>query len=252
VILFQDAVERVSDLEVITRQDVLDAQAKFNDQLSALQTLLLQGQITWDAYISKSTEAKQVVDDLTKAFNLQGTAMGRAIDTAKELGIVTKDDLTAATQKAAQMQADLLTLLNKGQISANVYNQALSAINNELSKLSAFQAGVPFTTISPTGEVSTETPTFSVNLLPRQAGGPVLPGQAYLVGERGPEIFIPNVSGEILPGVGRTPINISVNLVVQGGSMDLHNDAWLREIARRMARHIETEIKELERRRAVL
>lgn len=33
----------------------------------------------------------------------------------------------------------------------------------------------------------------------RQHGGPVTAGRAYLVGERGPEPFIPNVSGTILP-----------------------------------------------------
>lgn len=33
---------------------------------------------------------------------------------------------------------------------------------------------------------------------PRAAGGPVLPGQMYLVGERGPELFKPDVAGNIV------------------------------------------------------
>jgi hypothetical protein len=33
----------------------------------------------------------------------------------------------------------------------------------------------------------------------RAAGGPVSPGQAYLTGERGPELFVPRVPGNIVP-----------------------------------------------------
>lgn len=44
----------------------------------------------------------------------------------------------------------------------------------------------------------------------RQLGGPVQPGRSFLVGEQGPELFVPKVSGEIVPndnlrrGVGQT------------------------------------------------
>ncbi|XAI95609.1 hypothetical protein [Nostoc phage Nsp-JY21] len=37
----------------------------------------------------------------------------------------------------------------------------------------------------------------------REAGGPVQAGKAYLVGEKRPELFVPGVSGTILPDVGR-------------------------------------------------
>jgi hypothetical protein len=36
-------------------------------------------------------------------------------------------------------------------------------------------------------------------LIPHAAGGSVSPGQAYLVGERGPEVFLPSTSGTIVP-----------------------------------------------------
>src|SRR5215211_1171904 len=38
----------------------------------------------------------------------------------------------------------------------------------------------------------------------RQGGGPVSPGKAFLVGERGPELFVPNTVGMISPGGGVT------------------------------------------------
>lgn len=37
---------------------------------------------------------------------------------------------------------------------------------------------------------------------PRALGGPVMPGGAYLVGERGPEMFVPNQAGNIMAGGG--------------------------------------------------
>lgn len=47
----------------------------------------------------------------------------------------------------------------------------------------------------------------------RATGGPVSPGQAYLVGERGPEVFVPTASGRIETGAARggATINVTVN-----------------------------------------
>uniref|UniRef100_UPI000834F4EB phage tail tape measure protein n=1 Tax=Caulobacter sp. CCH9-E1 TaxID=1768768 RepID=UPI000834F4EB len=48
----------------------------------------------------------------------------------------------------------------------------------------------------------------------RADGGPVLPGGAYLVGERGPEVFRPASAGSIEP-VGSGGVSVTIN--VQGG-----------------------------------
>ena len=37
------------------------------------------------------------------------------------------------------------------------------------------------------------------NLFPKAIGGPVQANRGYLVGERGPEMFVPNASGSIIP-----------------------------------------------------
>ncbi|MHB9880064.1 tail tape measure protein [Pacificimonas sp. ICDLI1SI03] len=49
----------------------------------------------------------------------------------------------------------------------------------------------------------------------RATGGPVSPGQAYVVGERGPELFVPTASGRVETGGGaapRGPVTINVNV----------------------------------------
>lgn len=48
----------------------------------------------------------------------------------------------------------------------------------------------------------------------RATGGPVSPGRAYLVGERGPEMFVPTASGMVAPtggGVREVRVSIAIN-----------------------------------------
>ena len=46
----------------------------------------------------------------------------------------------------------------------------------------------------------------------RANGGPVTAGGAYLVGERGPEMFVPNSSGSINMGMSAPPVTIHINM----------------------------------------
>jgi hypothetical protein len=50
---------------------------------------------------------------------------------------------------------------------------------------------------------------------PRAMGGPVSPGKAYLVGERGPELFIPSAAGKVASNQNS----------MGGGGMTVHIDA---------------------------
>ena len=51
----------------------------------------------------------------------------------------------------------------------------------------------------------------------RAAGGPVSAGSSYLVGERGPELFTPSRSGNIVPNNAMGSVgNITVNVDASG------------------------------------
>ena len=54
----------------------------------------------------------------------------------------------------------------------------------------------------------------------RATGGNVAPGSAYLVGERGPELFIPTSAGRIDNGSGGSgrDVRVSINLNAPAGS----------------------------------
>lgn len=65
------------------------------------------------------------------------------------------------------------------------------------------------------------TPPRHKNPNARAAGGPVSPGAAYLVGEKGPELFVPQRSGTIvpntaMPGGVMTPVQNVIQLTVSG------------------------------------
>lgn len=58
-------------------------------------------------------------------------------------------------------------------------------------------------------------------LIPRANGGPVGAGQRYMVGERGPELFVPRSSGTIVPNdaLGGSA-NVTVNVDASGSSVE--------------------------------
>jgi phage-related minor tail protein len=53
----------------------------------------------------------------------------------------------------------------------------------------------------------------------RATGGPVAPGRAYVVGERGPELFVPHASGQVMatPAVGGRDVRVSVTINAPAG-----------------------------------
>lgn len=61
------------------------------------------------------------------------------------------------------------------------------------------------------------------SLLGRASGGPVANGQPYIVGERGPELFVPGASGNIVPNhaMGGITVAPTYNIDARGATADL-------------------------------
>lgn len=55
----------------------------------------------------------------------------------------------------------------------------------------------------------------------RRFGGPVYPGMTYMVGEAGPELFVPDFKGQIVPLMDRT--NFQLGLPYANGSTNVNN-----------------------------
>ena len=69
----------------------------------------------------------------------------------------------------------------------------------------------------------------------RATGGPVSAGSAYVVGERGPEMFVPTAAGRIEPpGSGRGAVNVTVKVAAARDA----SPAIMRQTGAQLARAI--------------
>lgn len=74
----------------------------------------------------------------------------------------------------------------------------------------------------------------------RATGGPVAPGQAYVVGEKGPELFVPTSSGRIeAGGRGRGPVSVTVNVAAPREARPEFMAQTGRQVARDVRRALE-------------
>lgn len=76
----------------------------------------------------------------------------------------------------------------------------------------------------------------------RATGGPVSPGRAYVVGERGPELFVPTSSGQIAVGnAAQRDVKISITVKASGGGTA---PEMLQRSARQVGRAVRAALRE--------
>ncbi|KQN19384.1 tail tape measure protein [Sphingomonas sp. Leaf33] len=77
----------------------------------------------------------------------------------------------------------------------------------------------------------------------RATGGPVSPGAAYVVGERGPELFVPTSSGRVLADAGARSgpardVRVAITIAAPAGSGGGDAPAMLARSGRQVARAV--------------
>src|SRR5437879_4012857 len=73
-------------------------------------------------------------------------------------------------------------------------------------------------------------------------GGDVTPGQAYVVGEKRPELFVPNAAGRIYRSVNMRGLSFAPQVDALDG---VSVDRVLREHAQVFARHVENHMRKM-------
>jgi TP901 family phage tail tape measure protein len=136
------------------------------------------------ALLDKNTQkAKEFADVMQNVASAGMSAMQGMIDDIWDNGF------SNLFENVTRGFSDMLSEMARSYIQSQVFNVFSGVLNNAL--------GIPA----------------------RAMGGPVSGGQPYLVGERGPELFVPSSSGRVEPNSslgGTTNIYITVNLT--GGS----------------------------------
>jgi hypothetical protein len=202
-----------------------DAAAKTLESVSKLS----QGYV---AGISALTELnRQQAQQRVLAEGIAGT-IGQTMTSAFQALIIGAEGFNASLQGIAS--GVLIEIANQ-LLRIFVIEQAISGIRSFLSPITG--AGVPSYA---SGKVATNAfglstggfggPSVAGNPLgaffggtfgTRAAGGPVSAGSPYLVGERGPELFMPRTSGSIYPSdaLGMSGANVVVNVDASGSSV---------------------------------
>lgn len=155
-----------------------------------IETLLVEVRAGTDGFARDVERMRASVDgNLIAGFNRAGDVLERGLTGAIRKGSLGFDDLKRVALGALDAIAaqSLKGLLGGGQAGAGI----------DLGGLAGSLLGLPG----------------------RATGGNVAPGRGYVVGERGPEVFVPTSAGRIEPTASAArDVRVSINLSAPAGT----------------------------------
>lgn len=129
-----------------------------------------------------------------------------------EMRAVLEDALGAGADKAGQaIESALIRAVRTGKLGFEDLKRVALSVLAEIAA-AAIRDGI--------GSILGRTGGGLLGGFPgRATGGPVGPGSAYVVGERGPELFVPTASGRVVAsGGGGRDVRISITVNAGGGA----------------------------------
>ncbi len=172
-------------------------------------------------------EANAAIEELERGQERVQEATTRASDTARELGLTFSsafEDAIVKGESFSKVLKGIVTDLARIVVRRTITEPLGAAVT---SSLGGFDFGSIFSGIG-----------SALGGIFRADGGPVSGGQPYIVGERGPEWFVPDSSGTVLPN-GMSPgggqvINNTITIDARGA--DAGVESRLRIVAGQIAR----------------
>ena len=216
--------DRKELLELGTEEEreALELQRKVNElktKFAGMDIEELENLIKDNKELEKKIENLEKAEEAAKALDRKFEQIGESI----EDGIVQNlADAVEGTQTLAEAAVNVLNQLKRKLIEVAIQN-AISGLN-----------------------IGGEVGDFFKDVF-KAEGGPVNRGRPYIVGERGPEMFVPNTSGSIVPnnslgGGGASVVNnISVSVDASGSAVS-GSDASASELGQQIAIAIQSEL----------
>jgi tape measure domain-containing protein len=228
------------DIELLEgRNKILEKDKEITEEQEKRNKKIEEGQ-------KKIKEQEEAAESLKKKF----MEIGQAV----EDGIVQNlTDAVMGTQTLAEAAISVLNQLKRKLIEVAIQN-AVSGFGNFLGNALGSIFGGGFSTIggkSLTTAAGTNIgkagfmPSNPIFRGAKAKGGSVRSGGSYLVGERGPELFMPARSGTIIPNNNLGGKGITNNIVVNvdaSGTAVQGNDAESNEFGEQLAAAIQAEI----------
>ena len=160
--------------------------------------------------LNQMEQQQQRLNEFTQQYGQIFDTVGQGLASTFNLLIQGSEDWGKSLQ---QIASDVLTQIAQQLIQIYVIEQAIGFLKSAFS---------PASSTSSLGSLESNLQKYAP-LPGRAAGGPVANGTPYIVGERGPELFVPNSSGSIVPnnqlgGMGGD-VSVVVNVDANGSQV---------------------------------
>jgi tape measure domain-containing protein len=220
------------------------------DQITALQAEVSAPLTDAQKIDQQIGKLKDEITDLTSISNIAITSaqgIGNAFATSFK-GIIdgsmtAKEALASFFTSVADMFLDMAAQIIAKMITMAILNTVVGLLPGGSSGgigSSMFKPGSPAQMVPSLPGTTNYSGAFKA----RANGGPVSSGQTYMVGERGPELFVPGRSGTIVPndkmGGGGTT-NVVVNVDAKGSSV-AGNDQDANQLGRVISAAVQSEL----------
>ena len=200
----------------------LEAEREINDLIA--ERVRLMAQVTQQAMQPTVYNELETQDAALQAILDKYPAIGAAANAAATMATSGIQSMIAGTKSAEQVFVEFLSSIADALIDT-AKQMIAQYIAIGIARMFAGIGGGNFAASGPLAAVGNVNTGFNFDvgaMIPGRAkGGPVMGGSPYIVGERGPELFVPGSSGTIIPndkmGGG---VSIVVNVDASGSSVE--------------------------------
>jgi len=225
-----------------------EAEKDFQTKVAEAQRLL-ELQKSFNEELERQAIIKAPVDELNRLLDplTQIDALGKSIGNSfsESFKGIIKGSMTAqeALRNLFMRTADHFLDMAAQMLAAQIRSGIFGLFSSFLNPLNSARLGAQATAMTgiPSG-ANLPAGSFGISSITRAAGGPVKGGNSYIVGERGPEMFSPGVSGMITPNhaLGGST-SIVVNVDASGSNVEGDEDEG-RALGIALSAAIETEL----------
>ena len=216
-----DAAQKIQDIDIATAQAESDKAKKAKETLDGLlaeQNLL---QATLDGKEDEVRLEQRIKDILEQNTNLtedevRGILEGSAA--LKEKIRLQKESEALFRKIATTIENGLVDGIMSAIDGTKSLSESLSGVLKQLGRI-FLTAGIGSFNVGGKGG------SGLLGLIPGLAnGGSATAGRPYVVGERGPELFVPNRSGTVVPNGAMGGASVTVNVDASGSSVEGNGD----------------------------
>ena len=235
-------VEKIKVKELVDTKIMTDEQKRAHE--FEIDKLNIERQISEELLrqaIIMSDPMKAAIVDLNKEMAKLNDLRFQSVEFAKAFGSAFEDSFKGIIKGTMSVQEAFRNMFMR--IADHFLDMAAQMVANSLSRGLIGMLGNLFN--NPVSEVQGQSIYYAAN------GGPVGYKNPYIVGERGPELFVPNQSGNIIPnhdlaGIGGGSTNIVVNVDASGSNVQGDEEQG-RELGRLISVAVQSEILQQQR-----